>query len=106
MSEDQKPQSQSDFFSDLMFGRPPQAAEQEQQENIDDESEQQPFSNTSQENKQPDQLESIFALVQSLAPVIDKLGPIAAAISSYMKQNKKDTDDKKNNLSNNKNAND
>ncbi|GAE35431.1 hypothetical protein [Halalkalibacter akibai] len=101
MSEEQKPQPQSDFFSDLMFGRPPMPPEQNQSptenEPTDSGAEQpQPDNNASEQNKQPDQLESIFALVDSLGPVIAKLGPLATAISSYFNQDKKSEKNEKN----------
>ncbi|MFC0557704.1 hypothetical protein [Halalkalibacter alkalisediminis] len=110
MSEEPKHQTQSDFFSDLMFGRRPMPPEQEDanqatfEANANSENPSSSKEPQSNENKQPDQLESIFALVQSLGPVIDKLAPLAGAVSSYFNKNKKEettkTDSKK------KNAND
>jgi hypothetical protein len=100
MSEEQKPQRpQSDFFSDLMFGRAPMPPDQpaNQSDTTGNEEElNSPEAKSSQGNKQPDQLESIFALVESLGPVISKLGPLAATISSYFSQKKNDEDKKKN----------
>ncbi|WP_227936807.1 hypothetical protein [Alkalihalobacillus deserti] len=110
MSNEQKPQPQRDFFSDFMFGRPPMPPEQEEKDTDDTESKLKPEDpqsseeNQSPDNKQPDQLESIFALVQSLGPFIDKLAPLAGAVSSYFSQNKIDSTNKTS--SKNKNAND
>lgn len=114
MSDEQKPpqqpQPQNDFFSDLMFGRRPEPPKPEVNNDSEPnaqakaEETQTPEKPKSPENTQPDQLDSIFALVQSLGPVIDKLAPLAGAFSSYLSQNKKDSTNKT--TSTNKNAND
>ncbi|MCL7748201.1 hypothetical protein [Halalkalibacter alkaliphilus] len=103
--QNQRPQ-QSDFFTDLMFGRPPAPESREQEKDSEQQqpvqkNQSSPEANNQHSNEQGDQLANIIALVQSLSPYLVKLAPLASKVASMFNQ-----DDEKDTSSKKKNAND
>ncbi|GAE25268.1 hypothetical protein JCM9140_1250 [Halalkalibacter wakoensis JCM 9140] len=108
MSEEQNqgPQQQ-DFFSDLMFGRPPMPPNESKQHASSEQPQHDDASEVSQENQneeqkkpstesgsneQGDQLMQIIALVQSLSPYLAKLAPLASKVSTFFNQEEDEKD--------------
>ncbi|MDT8859626.1 hypothetical protein N0O92_05215 [Alkalihalobacillus sp. MEB130] len=87
----------NDFFSDLMFGRPPiqpqssESREASQQHEHPQSPESNDQSASDSNNQQGDQLTHIIALVQSLSPYLVKLAPLASKVSTLF-NNEDDTD--------------
>ncbi|WP_332634563.1 hypothetical protein [Halalkalibacter flavus] len=102
--QNQRPQ-QSDFFTELMFGKPPVPENREQETDSEQQPAQNhqasPEANNQNSNEQGDQLANIIALVQSLSPYLVKLAPLASKVASMFNQ-----DDEKDTSSKKKNAND
>lgn len=93
-------QPKTDFFTDLMFGRPAPPAEslerKEEEENKGAEPEKEDEKGPEQpptETQPPNQMESIFALVQSLAPL---MGYVQGLFSQQKKEDFSSTSKKEN----------
>ncbi|KHF38407.1 hypothetical protein [Halalkalibacter okhensis] len=85
--QNQRPQ-QPDFFSDLMFGRPPTPENRESETHSNQQQTEQNHQPSAEGNEQQngDQLANIIALVQSLSPYLVKLAPLASKFSTLFNQ--------------------
>ncbi|MCM2675089.1 hypothetical protein [Alkalicoccobacillus plakortidis] len=69
-----KRESQNDFFSNMMFGRKPEPPPVEEKKTTDSEQ---------------NQIEQVIELVQALGPVLEQFAPVASAAKSYLSKKMK-----------------